>query len=257
MRIIRGVGPLAVLFLTIAAQAQTVSPVIVEYREKAKGQFQISNDSVVPLNVSLEPRSFSVDGEGHPTFRKLDAEIHVRLSTTSFRLGPKQTFVIFYDASSTRTPAWFTIYSTLTGPPNPTGLQLALELPHTVYLLTKKPLVREEVIVARAEFQGGQDAHVEAEIESRAKEFGRVQLVQVVSEAGKKDYAGFPLFPGQRRAVSLEWDQPGTPQRLVIKFEKFQVEQVIAPGAGKSPTPAKSSGNPPNGAPPSSTKNSP
>jgi hypothetical protein len=251
------VGPLAVLFLAIAAQAQTVSPVIMEYREKAKGQFQISNDSVVPLNVSLEPRSFSVDGEGHPTFRKLDAEVHVRLSTTSFRLGPKQAFTIFYDASAARPPVWFTIYATITGPPNPSGLQLALELPHTVYLLTKKPLVREEVVVGRAEFRNGEGAHIEAEIESHGKDFGRVQSVEVLSEAGKKDYAGFPLFPGQRRALSLEWDQPGTPQRMVLKFEKFQVEHSIAPAPAKPTAENSSSRNVSNGAPLPSSRKSP
>lgn len=223
-----------------ATRAQTVSPVILEYREKAKGSFQITNDTVVPMNVSIEPRSFSVDPEGNPKFRKLDEQIKVRLSTTSFRLGARQTFTIFYDASAVKVPAWFTIYSTITGPPNPNGLQLAVELPHTVYLLTKKPLAKEGVAVLRADFKKGPEAEVEAEIENRAPEFGRVQLVELISAAGKKEYGGFPLFPGQRRILNLEWDQPGTPQRVVLIFEKFKVEQAITAGAAAPPTSSSS-----------------
>ena len=76
------------ILLAVSAAAQTVSPVIVEYREKASGSFQVYNDSFVPLAVILEPRSFSVDVQGRPTFRPLDPEIRVDLSETSFRVGP-------------------------------------------------------------------------------------------------------------------------------------------------------------------------
>ena len=233
---------LAILANVTALRAQTVSPVILEYREKAKGSFQLTNDTVVPMSVSIEPRSFSVDPEGNPKFRKLDEQIKVRLSTTSFRLGPRQTFTIFYDATAAQVPAWFTIYSTVTGPPNPNGLQLAVELPHTVYLLTKKLLARESVAVLSANFKKGPEAEVEAEIESRAQEFGRVQLVEVFSATGKKEYGGFPLFPGQRRLLSLEWDQAGAPQRVVLTFEKFKVEQAITASA---PAPSSSSASSP------------
>lgn len=74
------------------AVAQTISPVIVEYREKAQGKFQLTNDSDFPLFVVLEPQSFSVDKGGNPTFRPLDPGIHVSLSTMSFRLAPKQVY---------------------------------------------------------------------------------------------------------------------------------------------------------------------
>ena len=90
--------------LASAAHAQTISPVIVEYREKAQGKFQLFNDSDFPLNVVLEPQSFSVNSEGAPTFRALDPSIHVRLSTMSFRLAPRQTYTVFYQASADSLP---------------------------------------------------------------------------------------------------------------------------------------------------------
>jgi hypothetical protein len=217
------------LFLLAAsAAAQTISPVIVEYREKASGSFQIYNDSFVPLAVILEPRSFSVDTEGQPTFRLLDPEIRVSLSETSFRVGPQQTYTIFYKAQSTRLPAWFTIYATITGPQTPNGIKLVLELPHTVYLLTKQPLPREAVVLHRAESDRGQ---IEAEIENRGREFIRVQEVEIASTSGKKDFAGFPLFPGQRRILKLDWEETGEPRHITLKFEKFKLESPLCPAA--------------------------
>ena len=220
-------GGLLWLVLSAAtAAAQTISPVIVEYREKAQGKFQLTNDSDFPLFVVLEPQSFSVDQGGNPTFRPLDPGIHVSLSTMSFRLAAKQVYTVFYKANADRLPAWFVIYATITGKTMPTGIKIALELPHTVYLLTKKPLARDDVVWLHA------DAHpdkklIEAQVENRSAEISRVLEVEVSSPAGKKEYAGFPLFPGQRRTMQLDWDQPGEPQRIVLKFEHFKTESAI------------------------------
>ncbi len=210
----------------VTAGAQTISPVIVEYREKAQGKFQLTNDSDFPLFVVLEPQSFSVDKEGNPTFRTLDPGIHVSLSTMSFRLAPKQVYTVFYRGSADRLPAWFVIYATITGKTTPTGIKIALELPHTVYLLTKKPLAREDVVWLRADVLSDKK-QIEAEVENRGGEISRVLEVEVASPAAKKEYSGFPLFPGQRRAMQLDWDQPGEPQRIVLKFERFKTESAI------------------------------
>src|SRR6185437_16209743 len=96
-------------------RAQTISPVIVEYQQKANGRFQVTNDSDVPLAVVLEPESFRVDSKGNPTFYPLDPAIHLDLSSSSFRLAPHQTYMVFYKATADRLPAWFTIYATVSG----------------------------------------------------------------------------------------------------------------------------------------------
>src|SRR5437763_770028 len=134
----------ALCFVCLAS-AQTISPVIVEYSEKADGRFQIYNDADIPLTVVLEPHSFSVNEAGNATFRKLDPGIHVQLSSTSFRLAPKQTFFVFYKASAESLPSWFCIYATITGATTTTASKLALELPHTVYLISRKQLNRDEI----------------------------------------------------------------------------------------------------------------
>ena len=212
-------------FLAPLAPAQTISPVIVEYPDKADGRFQLYNDADVPLTVVVEPHSFSVDPTGRATFRKLDPGLHVELSSTSFRLAPKQTFYVFYKATTETFPNWFCIYATVTGPTTSTGLKLALELPHTVYLLGHKSLDPSQVTWDRAEIIVKGDKHlITAEVENHGTEFSRVQEMEVVSSSGKKTFAGFPLFPGQHREIELDWDQPGVPQQIVLKFPHFKVE---------------------------------
>lgn len=212
------------------AAAQTISPIIQEYTEKADGRFQLYNDAAVPLTVVLEPHSFSVDASGTATFRKLDPEIHVQLSATSFRLAPKQTYFVFYKATAETLPAWFCIYATVTGTTTSTGIKLALELPHTVYLLNRKEAAQNEVVVlkAAASEKDGKKL-IAGEIENHSTEFTRIQEVEVSSPAGKQVFPGFALFPAQKRDFDFDWDEPGTPEQIVLKFQHFKVESKIAP----------------------------
>jgi len=221
-------GLICFLLLAPLAPAQTISPVIVEYPDKADGRFQVTNDSLIPLTVVVEAHSFSVDSEGKATFRKLDPGLHVQLSTTSFRLAPKQTYYVFYKATTETYPNWFCIYATVTGPTTPTGLKLALELPHTVYMLGHNPLDQSQVSWNKAQMEEAQNKRlITAEIENHSTAFSRIQEVDVVSSTGKQTFAGFPLFPGQRRAIELDWDQPGTPERIELKFQHFKMETSL------------------------------
>jgi hypothetical protein len=215
-------------FVAPLAPAQTISPVIVEYTDKADGRFQLYNDAEIPLTVVVEPHSFSVDSSGKATFRKLDPGLHVELSSTSFRLAPKQTYYVFYKATTESYPNWFCIYATITGPTTPTGLKLALELPHTVYLLGHKSLEQSQVSWDRAEISvKGDKRLITAEVENHGAEFSRVQEVEVVSSSGKQTFGGFPLFPGQHRQIELDWDQSGVPQQIVLKFPHFKIESSL------------------------------
>src|SRR5436309_15441126 len=92
--------------------AQTVRPVINELvGNPVKGRVEYVNDSLTPLNVVLEARSFTVSESGEITYRPLDAGVHLKLSATSFRIQPQQTYYVFYEASSPQVPAWFVIYA--------------------------------------------------------------------------------------------------------------------------------------------------
>ena len=220
-------GAFLLLLFCAAAHtpAQTISPVIQEYQGKADGKFQIYNDADVPLTVVLEPHSFGVDSSGNPTFRKLDPEIHVQLSSTSFRIQPKQTYFVFYKASAEVLPNWFCVYATVTGTTTSTGIKLALELPHTVYLLDKNSLNPDQVAWLRAESSiSGNKRQIVAEVENHSNAFSRVREVQVSSASGKQSFSGFPLFPGQRRLIELDWDGSSAPEHIQLDFDHFKKE---------------------------------
>lgn len=216
---------LCLFFLAPALAAQTISPVIVEYREKAAGRFQIHNDGDFPLTVVLEPHSFTVDSEGKPTFVDLSPDVHLELSATSFRIGPKQDYYVFYKASADKLPNWFCIYANISGGRTQEGIQLRVELPHTVYLLGKTPGQAADIAWIQAvSTPDTPKPKIEATVENRGSEVSRVREVEVTSAAGKQTYEGFPLFPGQHRNMNLEWDQSGTPQHIVLKFDHFKAE---------------------------------
>jgi P pilus assembly chaperone PapD len=200
---------------------QTISPVIVEYQQKANGRFQVTNDADVPLAVVIEPESFRVDAEGKPTFYPLDPNIHLELSSTSFRLAPHQTYMVFYKATAEHLPAWFTIYATVTGKHTDQGIQVAIHLPHTVYLMTKKALPSSAVVWQKAEYSAA-SGEIEGLVTNQGPEYARVINVAVTDGAGKKqEFTGFPFFPGQQRAIELPWKNASPPKSIELKFSHF------------------------------------
>jgi hypothetical protein len=237
MKRIRQAAALLALALIAAARgrAQTISPVIQEYQQKADSRFQIYNDVEIPLTVTLEPYSFSVDSNGSPTFRPLDSGINVQLSATSFRIQPKQTFYVFYKATAEKLPAWFCIYATVTGPTAQNGLKLAFRLPHTVYLLDKKTLERDQIEFTRAETTAeGDQRKIVAEIVNHSAAFGRVKGIEIVTGSGTQSLAGFPLFPGQKRLITLDWKEPGDPRTIVLDFDRFKSQADLRTTAAQT-----------------------
>jgi hypothetical protein len=219
---------IALLVPQAMLRAQAISPVIAEYHGKARGQFQITNNTLYPMDVVLEPFSFVANSKGQPIYGPLEPQIHVQLSDTSFRLAPRQIYTVYYNATADVLPAWFTIYATVTRANNPSAVRVAFQLPHTVYLLPKRRLERDEVKFLRAE----SPAHgpVRVVVENSSGEYARVQEVDLVSKSGKKVFPGFPFFPHQRRIILLEPDRGTQPERVLIKFRHFKIEQAIQDG---------------------------
>jgi hypothetical protein len=209
-----------------------VSPVINELNNPAKGHIEYRNDSITPLNVVLEIRSFTVSETGELSYRPLDSNIHVRLSTTSFRIQPQQTYHVFYQASSTASPAWFVIYANFSGFPFRTaqGMNVRLQLPHTVYLLPKQSVQKQEIHVNRAELNLT-DNKVAIEVENTGDNFGRVLETQLLYSKKKQEAPGFPVFPHSKRIleVPLETRAEGenVPIDVSLQFQNFKIEQKL------------------------------
>ena len=247
--------PLA-LSLAMAAHAQTVRPVINELSNPAKGRVEYVNDSLTPLNVVLEAKSFSVSETGEISYRPLDANIHLKLSTTSFRIQPQQTYYVFYEASTTSSPAWFVIYANFSGFPFRTaqGMNVRLQLPHTVYLLPKQQVEKSEVQIARAELNAEQNKVV-LEVANSGSNFGRVLETQLLYSKKKQEAPGFPIFPHSKRILEVPLDAKAegenVPVTVLLTFQNFKVEEKLqrAPAVAAATKPTTQGTESPRGNP--------
>ena len=220
------------LTLSAIGMAQTVRPVIDELGNPAKGRVEYVNDGDTPLNVVLEAKSFTVSETGVAEYRPLDPNIHLKLSATSFRIQPKQSYFVFYEASTTVNPNWFVIYASFSGFAFRTaqGMNVRLQLPHTVYLLPKEKPGKADVRVVRAELDEAHDK-VLLEVENTGNNFGRVLQTQLVNGRKKQEEPGFPIFPHSKRILELPLDaksvKDALPTDVSLQFENFKVEEKL------------------------------
>ena len=238
--------------LTAGCSAQTVRPLINELGNPAKGRVEYVNDGLTPLNVVLEAKSFTVSETGEISYRPLDPDIHLKLSTTSFRIQPQQTYYVFYEASAPKSPSWFVIYAAFSGFPFRTqqGMNVRLELPHTVYLLPKGTVERADVIVSRAELHPDENKVV-VEVENPGDNFGRVFETQLVYSKKKQEAPGFPVFPHSKRILEIPLNEKAegenVPLEVSLQFQKFKLEEKLqrvkasdAAASAEAVTPASS-----------------
>lgn len=226
----------AACFLLLSATtllAQTVSPVIDENvvqgpGKKAKGKIEYVNNSLQPLTVTLDTQSFTVSDTGELSYRPLDNHIHVKFSATSFRIPPKQNYLVFYEASADAVPSWFVVYATFAGFKERTaeGLNIHLLLPHTIYILPKDQVKKDELVIKAAEFDPGSRI-VRVRVENTGSAFCRVLEADVTAGQDKTTNNGFPIFPHSERQVEIPWPAKGDPSKLTLQFQHFQLQQQI------------------------------
>ncbi len=219
----------AVCFAVAGAAAQTVQPLIAELGENAKGRVEYINDASMPLNVVVEAKSFTVSETGEISYRPLDPNIHLRLSATSFRIQPHQTYYLFYEASTQDAPAWFVIYASFSGFGLKTqqGISVRLSLPHTVYLLPKRTLEKNELRVTRADYDPS-TRKLLLELENTGPSFGRVLESWMIGRK-KVEAPGFPVFPHSKRQMEFTYDADKAPDKVELDFERFKIEEAVHP----------------------------
>jgi hypothetical protein len=220
---------LALLLGGCCACAQSVSPVIVEYKVKASGRIALTNNTLQPVAVVLEPKSFSINPDGNGVYRPLDPEIHLKLSSMSFRIDPGQTCYVFYSAQADKLPAWFTIYSVFSSLHHTEGLDVRILLPHTVYLYPRKQLGKDEIAVDQAAWNAAGNKLV-CDIENHGPDLERVQVVRVEAGAQSETAPGFPLLPGGKRHLELSWSEKEPPQTIRFQLEHSTLQQAVSSG---------------------------
>jgi hypothetical protein len=221
-------GTLACLALARPLPAQSVSPPIAEYQVRARSSFQLINSGIFPLSVVLEVHGFTVSEQGEVQDAPLDTtHLHIKLSATSFRIPPRGTYTVFYEASADSLPAWFNIVSAMSGARTQSGLNLRVLLPHVVYLNQKESLHKEQVAIRALQVDSA-TRKVRVQLENLSPNLGRVQ--EITASAGKvvsPAAAGFPLFPHMIRWTELDWPGPGAPDRLTVRFARFSVDTSL------------------------------
>lgn len=214
----------------LVAAAQSVSPPIAEYQERARSSFQLHNASIFPITAVLEVRGFRITEQGEVIDTPLDtSRIHVKLSEMSFRIPPRGSRTVFYEAGGDSLPAWFNILSALTGTRTANGLNVRILLPHVVYLNQKQPLRKEEVAIRQFEFDRAA-GKVRVQLENLGPHLGRVYQVNVGNRRNPPQSAGaFPLMPHSRRWVEVDWKDTAAPNHLLLRFSRFTIDTLLSP----------------------------
>jgi hypothetical protein len=206
--------------------AQTVRPAVVEYQVQGRGKYDLVNETLFPLTVVLEPRGFRVEEDGDLVDEVFDsANVDLKLSAMSFKIPPLSSYTVYYEAKAKKLPAWFMVLGAMTGARTAEGLNLRIELPHVIYLLQKDPLKKEAVRVNGFSYDSVAKLAV-FELENSSGSLGRV-IGSEMSVNGKngRPFGGFPLFPQSKRRVAVPWESVGEPDRVVLKFANFTVEE--------------------------------
>lgn len=226
----RRVLALGACWLAVACPlaGQSVSPPIVEYQERARSSFQLHNGSLFPLTVVLEVRGFRVTEQGEVVDHALDtSRVHVKLSAMSFRIPPRGSYRVFYEATGDSLPAWFNILSAMSGTRTESGLNVRLLLPHVVYLNQKQPLKKNEVAIRSLEYDAG-SKKARVQLENLGPHLGRVLQVNVTDgHTTSGPSGGFPLFPGSRRWTEVPWNGEAPPSRLTVRFARFSIDTAL------------------------------
>ncbi len=228
MSVCRCSAAVVAFLMPAVLRAQSVQPIISEYTGQADGKFLVTNDTLTPMAVVLDPKSFEIGENGRGIFRALDSTVHLSLSASSFRLAPKQSLYVFYKVKVESTPAWFTIYAGFTPLNAGTGMKVRILLPHTVYLYQKQQAERKDFVVSQASFDT-QKGTVSFDLDNFGVSLIRVQAVHASGGKNEVLASGFPMLPGARRHVEFSWDKQGSPDALLIQFPRFDLKQPLPP----------------------------
>lgn len=217
------------LFAPPLLAAQSVTPPIAEYQERARSSFRLSNETLYPLNVVLDVHGFRVTEQGEVVEAPLDTtRLHLKLSAMSFRIPAKASYTVFYEATADSLPAWFNIVSAMSGARTDNGLNVRILLPHVVYLNQKQRLEASDVVVRAVEMDTAGRGRVRIQLENRGPRLGRV--VDVGATDGRDRTApsgGFPLFPHSLRWVSASWSGREPPTRVTVRTTKFTLDTTL------------------------------
>jgi hypothetical protein len=139
---------LQMVCFSLAASAQTVSPIIVECGKKCRGEFSITNNALTPLAVTVEARSFSLDTVGRATNRPLDPAVDLKLAEGSAPIAPKGVHTFTYQLNCVSPSCSVVLLSSMVVGHTAEGILVRVQLAHTIYACEKQKNCRKKVLAA-------------------------------------------------------------------------------------------------------------
>jgi hypothetical protein len=130
----------AVILLMSAAtaSAQSISPVVGEGNKgHTRGEFTVTNTTLVPMLVTIEPRKLLKGADGKIAFEEIGLTANVQLSQMSAKLGPKQSHTFQYDVACPQDCA-VAFYAGFTPPKPQAGFTIVTHLPFSLYVCEGK-----------------------------------------------------------------------------------------------------------------------
>jgi hypothetical protein len=131
---------LVIIFLAataVTASSQSISPVITSCGKKCVVDFTLKNPTLVPLFVTLEGQSFSLDKTGDPVLRPLDPGVVLVFSEKSSRVPINSEHRFTVKMTCANYPCSTMIFATMTigktKDANGATLQVRFRLPETLY----------------------------------------------------------------------------------------------------------------------------
>jgi hypothetical protein len=135
----------AILFLlAVKLSAQTVTPTIVECGRKCSGQFSITNQSVQPLIVTLDPFSSALEPSGRTINTPLGQGV-IQLDAMSARVSPRGKHEFGYKLHCLELPCIVTVYSSMVVGRTLAGIEVKVFLPHVIYQCERAKDCRKNV----------------------------------------------------------------------------------------------------------------
>lgn len=137
----------------------------------------------------------------------------------SFQIPPQQSYFLFYEAHADALPAWFVLYANIGGfRKSDTGMNIRLDLPHTVYILPKQSAGKSDIGIQYIGVSPDK-THLQFRVTNSGPFFGRVLQSELRSRGTTIPGSGFPLFPNAKRIVEIpcKGDQSGAVFGLRLK----------------------------------------
>jgi len=109
--------------------AQTISPLFSEYKNKAHGEFSITNNQIKPLIVTLSAQALGSD-----LSLKDDKSFNLKLSEYSARIPAQQTHTFTFEMTCVKSSCAAVILASMITGHTVSGVQVISALGHTVYV---------------------------------------------------------------------------------------------------------------------------